>query len=98
MLSRDFARFTNTMCQLQHKTLPPLIENIELKSNNFLKQIHYSVEQEDVLHIQKTDSPPIPVGYGVDQFALRCQDKDNNVTYTPLDSFSFQSVSSFLNI
>ena len=86
------------MCQLQHKTLPPHIENNELKSNNSLKQIHYSVKQEDVLHIRTIDSPPIRVDYGVDQFALRCQDKDNTVTYTPLDSFSFQSVFSYLNI
>ena len=35
--------------------------------------------------------------YGDDQFTLRIQDKGNVVKYTPLDSFSFQSVSSFLN-
>ena len=32
-----------------------------------------------------------------DQFTLRIQEKGNTVTYTSLDSFSFQSVSSFLN-
>ena len=36
--------------------------------------------------------------YGDDQFTLRIQDKQGNVVkYTPLGSFSFQSVSSFLN-
>ena len=41
MLSREFSQITNKMCQLQHKTLPPHIEFIELQSNNSLNQIHY---------------------------------------------------------
>ena len=46
---------------------------------------------------KKKDSHLILADYGDDQFTLRIQDKGNTVTYTPLDSFSFQSVSSFLN-
>ena len=45
----------------------------------------------------KNDSHPILVDYGDDQFTLRILDKCNTNTYTPLDSFSFKSVSSFLN-
>ena len=37
----------------------------------------------------------ILVDYGDEQFILRIQDKRNFVTYTPLDSSSFQSVSAF---
>ena len=46
---------------------------------------------------EKNDSQRILADYGDDQFTLRIQDKGNTVTYTSLDSFSFQSVSSFLN-
>ena len=46
---------------------------------------------------KKNDSHLILADYGDDQFTLRIQDKGNVVKYTPLDSFSFQSVSSFLN-
>ena len=46
---------------------------------------------------KKNDSHLILADYGDDQFTLRIQDKGNIVKYTPLDSFSFQSVSSFLN-
>ena len=46
---------------------------------------------------KKNDSHLILADYGDDQFTLRIQDKGNIVRYTPLDSFSFQSVSSFLN-
>ena len=41
------------MCQLQHKTLPPLIQFIQLKPNNFSEQIHSLVKQKDVLPTQK---------------------------------------------
>ena len=46
---------------------------------------------------KKKDSHLILADYGDDQITLRIQDKGNVVKYTPLDSFSFQSVSSFLN-
>ena len=45
---------------------------------------------------KKNDSHLILADYG-DEFTLRIQDKGNVVKYNPLDSFSFQSVSSFLN-
>ena len=97
MLSREFTQVTNKICQLQHKTLPPHIDFTEFKPNNSLKQIQYLVEHEDVLPTQKNDSHPILVDYSDDQFTLRILDKCNTVTYTPLESFSFISVSSFLN-
>ena len=75
------------------KTLPPHIDFLQLK--NILKPIHYLVKHEDVLPTQKNDSHLILADYGDDQFTLRIQDKRNTVTYTPLDSFSCQSVSSF---
>ena len=40
MLSRDLLQITNKKCQLQHKTLPPHIEFMQLKPNTALKQIH----------------------------------------------------------
>ena len=46
---------------------------------------------------KKNHSQPILVDYGDNQFTLRIQDKSKTVTYTPLDSFSFQPVTSFLN-
>ena len=97
MLSQDFLHFTTKVCHLQHNTLPPHIEFIQLKSNNSLKQIHYLVEPEDVLPTQKNESHPNLVDHVDDQFTLHIQDESNTVTCTPLDSFSFQSVSSFLN-
>ena len=97
MLSRDFSTINTQTCQLQHKTLPPHIDFLQLKNNNILQPIHYLVKHEDVLPTQKNDSHLILADYGDDQFTLRIQDKGNVVKYTPLDSFSFQSVSSFLN-
>ena len=97
MLSRDFSTINNKTCQLQHKTLPPHIDFLQLKNDNILKPIHYLIKHEDVLPTQKNDSHLILADYGDDQFTLRIQDKGNIVKYTPLDSFSFQSVSSFLN-
>ena len=44
---------------------------------------------------KKNDSRLILVEYGDDQFTPGIQDEGNTYTYTPLDSFSFQSVSSF---
>ena len=97
MLSRDFSTNDNKTCQLQHKTLPPHIDFLQLKNDNILKPILYLVKHEDVLPTQKNDSHLILVDYGDDQFTICIQDKGNIVKYTPLDSFSFQSVSSFSN-
>ena len=97
MLSRDFSTINNKTCQLQHKTLPPHIDFLQLKNDNILKPNHYLIKHEDVLPTQKNDSHLILADYGDDQFTLRIQDKGNVVKYIPLDSFSFQSVSSFLN-
>ena len=58
MLSQDFFQIKNTMCQLQHKTLPPQIDVIQLKHNNSLKQIQYRVKHEDVSPTQRNDSAP----------------------------------------
>ena len=97
MLSRDFSTINAKTFQLHHKTLPPHIDFLQLKQNDILKPIHYLVKHEDVLPTQKNDSHLILADYGDDQFTLRIQDEGNIVKYTPLDSFSFQSVSSFLN-
>ena len=53
MLSRDFATINNKTCQIQHKTLPPLIDFLKLKNDNILKPYHYLVKHEDVLPTQK---------------------------------------------
>ena len=92
-LSRDFSTINDKTYQLQHKTLPPHIDFLQLKNDNILKPIHYLFK----LPTQKNDSHLIIVVYGDDQFTLRIQIKGSIVKYTPLDSFSFQSVSSFLN-
>ena len=84
------------MCQLQPKTFPAHIEFIQLKPNNSSKRIHYLVKHVDVLYTRKTDSHRNSVDYGDDQFTLCIQDKHKTVTNTPLDSFSSQSVYSFL--
>ena len=49
MLSRDFSTINNKTCQLQHKTLPPHIDFLQLKNDNILKPIHYLIKHEDVL-------------------------------------------------
>ena len=51
MLSRDFS--TTTKCQLQYKSLPPLIDFLQLRNYNTFKPIHYLVKHEDVLPTQK---------------------------------------------
>ena len=53
MLNREFSQLTNKMCQLQHKTLPPHIQFMQLKPDNALKQLNYLVKQGDVLPSQK---------------------------------------------
>ena len=52
MLSRDFSTINIETCQLQHKTLPPHIDFLQLKNDNILKPIHYLVKHEDVLPTQ----------------------------------------------
>ena len=96
MLSRDFSTINNKTWQLQHKTLPPHFDFLQYKNDNILKPIHDLVKHEDVLPTQKSDSHLILIDSGDDQFTLRIHDKGNTVTYTPLDSLSFQSVSTFL--
>ena len=44
LLNRDFSQITNKMSQLQHRTLPPHIEGMQLKPETTLKQIHYLVK------------------------------------------------------
>ena len=51
MPSRDFPSISNTMCQLQQKTLPRHNNFIQLKPNTSLKQIYYLVKH--VLPTQK---------------------------------------------
>ena len=98
MLSTDYSTINKKTCQLQHKTLPPHIDFLQLKNDNILKPIHYFVKHEDVCTpYTKNDSHLILVDYGHDQFTLRIQDKGNIVKYTPLDSFFFQSVSHLFN-
>ena len=53
MLSRDFSNIINKTCQLQHKTLPPYIDFIQLKKDNTLNPIHFIVKHEGVLGTQK---------------------------------------------
>ena len=93
-LSREFSNITNKMFQLQHKTLPPHIDFLHLKSDKDLKPFHFLVEHEDALSAQKNNSRHIFVDYG--QFTLRIQIKGNTVMINPLESVSFHSVSSFL--
>ena len=97
MLSRDLSPITNEMWQLQHKTIPPYFEFVQLKPINSLKQIHYLVEHGDVIPTQNKYFHPILVEYGDDQYTIRILDKGNTVTYTPLNSLSFKSASSFSN-
>ena len=53
MLSRDFSTINNKTGQLQHKTLPPPIDFLQLKNDNISKPIHYLIKHEDVLPTQK---------------------------------------------
>ena len=82
------------MCHLQHKTLPPHFEFIQLEPNTSIKKSTTLSNMKMYYQLKKNDSQPILVNYNDDQFILRILD---TVTYTPLGSFSFQSVSSFLN-
>ena len=53
MLSRDFATISDKTYQLQHKTLPPPTDFLQLKIDNILKPIHYLFKHEYVLPTQK---------------------------------------------
>ena len=97
MLNQDLPRVRYKICQLQNTTFPPHINFVQLKPNNSLKQIQYLVKLEDVLPTQGNDSHPILVYYDDDQFILLIYDKGNSITYTPLVSFIFPFVSTFLS-
>ena len=43
----------------------------------------------------KHDSLPILADYGTDQFSIRINDKGNDIVVKPIQSFSFQSVTTF---
>ena len=95
MLSRDFSSINSTSPQLKHKTLPPHIEFVQLNPNNTLEETHYLVQHEEVLPTQKNDSHPIVVDYSLKQYTLRIHDSGNDVTSTPLNSFSFKGLNTF---
>ena len=44
---------------------------------------------------EKHDSHPILADYGTDHFSIRINDKGNDIVVKPLQSFSFQSVTTF---
>ena len=95
MLSRDFSSINSTSSQLKHKTLPPHIQFVQLNPNNTLEETHYLVQHEEVLPTQKNDSHPILVDNGSKQYTLRIHDSGNDVTVTPLNSFSFKGLNTF---
>ena len=64
MLSRDFSSINSNSCKLQHKTLPLHIEFARLTPNNTFTEIHYSVQHEEILPIQKNDSHPFLADFG----------------------------------
>ena len=53
MLSRDFSTINTKACQLQHKTLPPHFDFLQLKNDNISKPIYSLVKHEHVLPTHK---------------------------------------------
>ena len=91
MLSRSFTKAELQLNQLKHKQLPPQID-FALLQDNTLKPVHYLIKLEEILPHQKHDSHPILADYGTDQFAIRINDKGNDIVVKPLQSFSFKSL------
>ena len=97
MLSRDFSKLHVENHQLTHKTLPPQIHFAKLTPDNSIQPTHYLIKHEEILPTQKNDSHLILADFGSDQFSIRINDAGNNVTYAPLNSFSFSSITPFHN-
>ena len=92
MLSRSFTKLQ--INQLKHKQLPPQID-FALLQHGTPKPVHYLINNEEILPHQKHDSHPILADYGTDQFSIRNNDKGNDITIKPLQSFSFKSITPF---
>ena len=79
---------------MKHKQLSPQIDFAILKAVT-IKPVHYLIKHEEVLPHQEHDSHPILADYGTDQFSIRIIDQENDIIVTPLNSFSFKSVTPF---
>ena len=87
--------FTKAELQLnRHRQLPPQID-FALLQNGTLKPVHYLIKHEEILSHQKHVSHPILADYGTDQFSIRINDKINDIVVTPLQYFSFKSITPF---
>ena len=94
MLSRSFTKTELQLNQLKHKQLQPQI-GFAILQNNTLKPVHYSIKHEEIIPYQKHDSHPYLADYGTDQFSIRINDKRIDIVVKLLQSFSFESVTTF---
>ena len=94
MLSRTFTKEQLQIHQLKHEHLPPQIDFAIMKDNQF-KPVHYLVKHEEIKYNQKNDCHPILADYSDDQFAIRINNKGEDIHIKPLDSFSFKSIVPF---
>ena len=92
--SRSFTKPELQINHSKHKQLPTQID-FAILQNSTLKPVHNVIEHEEVLPHRKLDSHPIIADYGTDQFSIRINDKGNDITVKPLNSFSFKSVIPF---
>ena len=90
MLSRTFTKEQLQIHQLTHKQLPLQVDFSIMKDDQF-KPVHYLVKYEEIKNNQKNDYHPILAEYGDDQFSIRINNKGEDISIKPLDSFSFQS-------
>ena len=94
MLSRSFTKAELQIKKLKHKQLPPQID-FALLQNGTLKPVHYLIEHEEILPLQKHDSHPILADYGTDQFSIRINDKGNDIVVKASQSLSFKFITPF---
>ena len=88
MLSSSFTKTELQLNQLKHKQLPPQID-FAILQNNSLTLVHYLIQHDEVLPLQKHDSHRILADYGTNQISIRINDKGTDIIIKPLDSFSF---------
>ena len=101
MLLNNFSNLQTFHTAGTNLTVADMLSRDFLHLTNKLCQLQHKpnilITHEDVLPRQKIDSHPFLADYGDTQFKLRVHGKNSTITYTTLDSFTFQSLSSFLN-
>ena len=92
LFSRHFPKNYSHTCQLKLKTRPPHIEFSQLQPDNFLNHIHFELNIKDNFPTKKLIHTSYLLTMVMTNSLSELKKSGIDVTYTPLASFSFLSI------